>query len=127
MKKAAIVWLSTGGRPYGVWCLWVDDALYVVSGPGEQPAPGLAEATGALVTARGDHGGRIVTWPAAGSRPAPGAPGRGTGTPPPARQRLNASRTLEGTPPPWGPPSAGSRPGPARGPVEAAAAPPGAA
>src|SRR5207248_4638873 len=59
MKKAAIVWLSTGGRPYGVWCLWVDDALYVVSGPGEQPAPGLAEATGALVTARGDHGGRV--------------------------------------------------------------------
>src|SRR2546429_9404749 len=97
MKKAAIVWLSTGGRPYGVWCLWVDDALYVVSGPGEQPAPGLAEATGALVTARGDHGGRVVTWPAAGGRPAPGTPEGGTGTPPPGGERLNASGTVEET------------------------------
>src|SRR5262249_56744548 len=51
MKKAAIAWLSveTGrtdegrlprasgptGRPYPVWCLWVDVALYLVSGPGE--------------------------------------------------------------------------------------------
>ena len=89
MKKAAIVWLSTGGRPYGVWCLWVDDALYVVSGPGEQPAPGLAEATGALVTARGDHGGRIVTWPAAVSRLAPGTPEWDTVTAQLAGKRLN--------------------------------------
>ena len=30
----------------------------------QQPAPGLAGASAAQVTARGDHGGRIVTWPA---------------------------------------------------------------
>ena len=33
MKKAAIAWLDVGaGPPYAVWCLWIDDALYVVSG-----------------------------------------------------------------------------------------------
>jgi hypothetical protein len=65
MKKAALAWLSVGGDPpYAIWCLWVDDALYVVSGPGEQPAPGLADAAQVAVTARGDHGGRIVTWTA---------------------------------------------------------------
>ena len=72
MKKAAIVWLTVAdARPYGVWCLWTDGALYLVSGPGEQPAPGLAEATEALVTARGDHGGRIVysDSPSPGSSP----------------------------------------------------------
>jgi hypothetical protein len=72
MKKAAIAWLGVDGRPeYAVWCLWVDDALYVVSGPGEQPAPGLAEASTAEVSARGDHGGRIVTWRAAVTRVPP--------------------------------------------------------
>jgi hypothetical protein len=65
MRKAAIAWLTVGPRPaYPVWCLWSDGALHVVSGPGEQPAPGLAEAGQVLVTARGRHGGRIVTWPA---------------------------------------------------------------
>jgi hypothetical protein len=65
MKKAAIAWLTVGdARPYPVWCLWQDGALYVVSGPGEQSAPGLDTATRVTVTARGDHGGRIVSWPA---------------------------------------------------------------
>ncbi|MQA27637.1 MAG: hypothetical protein GEU94_19730 [Micromonosporaceae bacterium] len=94
MKKAAIVWLTVGERrPYPVWCLWIDDALHVVSepsettrqstgerrvvsegsqSPGEQAAPGLDTATTATVTARGDHGGRIVSWPAAVSRVEPG-------------------------------------------------------
>ena len=46
MKRAAVAWLTVPGQPgpYPVWCLWLDGALYVVSGPGEQPAPGLAGA-----------------------------------------------------------------------------------
>jgi hypothetical protein len=73
MKKAAIVWISVAEQPaYGVWCLWIDDALYVVSGAGEQPSPGLPKAPVVAVTARGDHGGRILTWRARTERVKPG-------------------------------------------------------
>jgi hypothetical protein len=73
MRKAAIAWLTVGIRPaFAVWCAWRDDALYVVSGPGEQRAPGLAEARTATVSARGDHGGLIVSFPAAVERVEPG-------------------------------------------------------
>jgi hypothetical protein len=65
MKKAAVAWIAVGARPaYAVWCLWTEGALYVVSGPGEQPAPGLARAGTVTVQARGDHGGLIVEWAA---------------------------------------------------------------
>ena len=73
-KKAAVVWLSVGrATPYVVWCVPIADALYVVSGPGEQAAPGLADATSVDVTARGDHGGSIVTWSARVERVEPGS------------------------------------------------------
>jgi hypothetical protein len=52
-KKAAVVWRVP-----------IADALYVVTGPGEQAAPGLADATVVDVTARGDHGGSIASWSA---------------------------------------------------------------
>ncbi|MFX0593982.1 hypothetical protein [Melissospora conviva] len=72
IKKAAVAWVSIDDGPaYALWCLPVEGALYVVSGPGEQSAPGLAEAQTAAVTLRGDHGGRIVTWPAAVTRVEP--------------------------------------------------------
>ncbi len=91
MKKAAVAWLRVpGGNPYPVWCLWVDGSLYVVSGPGEQPAPGLAEADTVAVTARGDHGGRIVTWPATVSRVEPGGAEWERVVPQLAGKRLNA-------------------------------------
>jgi hypothetical protein len=91
MKKAAIAWLTAGGHgPYAVWCLWIDDALYVVSGPGEQPAPGLADVPEAAVTARGDHGGRIVTWPARVERVEPDGEAWAVVVPQLAAKRLNA-------------------------------------
>jgi hypothetical protein len=65
-KKAAVAWLD--GR--FAWCAWFDDALYVVSGPGEQDLGELVD--GVEVTLRGDHGGRVVTWVAAVSRVEPG-------------------------------------------------------
>src|SRR6266511_1423140 len=50
MKKAAIAWVSAAGHEQvAVWCLWHEGALFVVSGPGEQPAPGLAGAATAIV------------------------------------------------------------------------------
>lgn len=99
MAKAAVAWLGVADRaPYPVWCLWADDALYVVSGPGEQPAPGLADANRATVTARGDHGGRIVTWHAEVRRITPGSETWDTVAPRLAAKRLNgdpAPRLIE--------------------------------
>jgi hypothetical protein len=74
-KKSDLVWLSVPGqrRPSAVWHLWREDAAYVVTGEGEQPAPGLAEASSCDVTVRStDKGGRIVTWRAAVTTVAPG-------------------------------------------------------
>jgi hypothetical protein len=96
MRKAAVAWLEVSGRPpYPVWCLWIDDSLYVVSGPDEQPAPGLARAAAVRVSARGDHGGRIVTWPARVSRLRPGSEQWATVVPQLAAKRLNGPPTLE--------------------------------
>ncbi|MEU6072995.1 hypothetical protein [Micromonospora sp. NPDC047074] len=94
MKKAAVAWVNVPGGPaLALWCVPLEGALFVVSGPGEQSAPGLADATDAQVTLRGDHGGRIVTWPARVSRLAPGTEEWETAAPLVAAKRLNASGT----------------------------------
>jgi|RhiMetdeSRZDD1v2_1073273.scaffolds.fasta_scaffold290555_2 hypothetical protein len=91
MRKAAVAWIGVGNRPpYAVWCLWMDGALYVVSGSGEQPAPGLASAGSATVQARGDHGGLIVEWTAAVQRVRPGSELWATVAPQLAAKRLNS-------------------------------------
>jgi hypothetical protein len=92
MKKAAIAWLTVAERPsYPVWCLWVEGALYLVSGAQEQPAPGLDGADTAMVSARGDHGGRIVTWPASVQRVEPGSDQWTSVVPQLAGKRLNSA------------------------------------
>jgi len=96
MKKAAVAWLEVAGQPaYPVWCLWSDGALYVVSGPGEQPAPGLAHARTVTVHARGDHGGRIVAWAAAVERVRPDSEQWSIVVPQLAGKRLNSAPTDE--------------------------------
>lgn len=126
MKKAAIAWLTVpdAGRAYAVWCLWIDGALYVVSGPGEQPAPGLADTDTATVTARGDHGGRIVSWPAAVSRLTPDSEDWPAVTSQLAGKRLNASGTAEQTVARWADTGVVSRLAPAGEPTEAGRAMP---
>ncbi|MGS2618134.1 hypothetical protein ACVCAH_26960 [Micromonospora sp. LZ34] len=90
MKKASVAWVTVPGGPaLGLWCVPLEGALFLVSGPGEQSAPGLAEATEAWVTLRGDHGGRIVTWPARVERVAPGSETWETAAPLVAGKRLN--------------------------------------
>lgn len=92
VKKAAVVWVSVDGGPaYALWCLPLDGALLVVTGPGEQSGPGLADAAVAEVTLRGDHGGRIVSLPARVTRLRPGTEGWATAAPLVAAKRLNAS------------------------------------
>jgi hypothetical protein len=96
IKKAALAWVSVGGgAALALWCMPFDGALVVVSGPGEQAAPGLADATEASVTLRGDHGGRIVTWSARVERLTPGTEDWAAVTPQLAGKRLNASGTAE--------------------------------
>lgn len=91
MKKASVAWVAVGPRPpVALWCIPQDGALYIVSGPGEQSAPGLAEAETASVTLRGDHGGQIVTWPATVTRVAPESEQWSTLAPLVAAKRLNA-------------------------------------
>src|SRR5688572_14270934 len=98
-KKAAVAWLTVpgGGAAYPVWCLYADGALFVVSGPGEQSAPGLAEADRVEVTLRGDHGGRVVTWPAAVSTVDPTDEASAGVVTQLAGKRLNAPGTAEQT------------------------------
>ncbi|MFK3985446.1 hypothetical protein ACI2K4_34365 [Micromonospora sp. NPDC050397] len=94
MKKASIAWVSVDGGPgLALWCLPLEGGLYVVSGPGEQRAPGLSDATTATVTLRGDHGGQIVTWPAEVTRLVPGTEQWEANAPLVAAKRLNAAGT----------------------------------
>ncbi|GAB3797612.1 hypothetical protein GCM10027605_07900 [Micromonospora zhanjiangensis] len=89
-----MAWVSVADGPaYAVWCLSHGDALYVVSGPGEQSAPGLADARTARVTLRGDHGGRIITWSAEVTRLDPDGPEWTEVAPLVAAKRLNAPGT----------------------------------
>ncbi|MCZ7439950.1 hypothetical protein O7598_26355 [Micromonospora sp. WMMC241] len=92
VKKAAVCWVGVDDGPaYALWCLPLDGALLVVTGPGEQAAPGLADSDAAEVTLRGDHGGRIVTWPARVTRLRPGTDEWDAAAPLVAAKRLNAS------------------------------------
>jgi hypothetical protein len=95
-RKAAVVWVTVGARPaYAVWCLPVGEALFVVTGAGEQDAPGLTHAGLAAVTARGDHGGQIVTWPVRVTTVDPSTERWREVVPALAAKRLNATGSVE--------------------------------
>jgi hypothetical protein len=96
IKKAAIAWVSVGDGPaYALWCMPAESSILVVSGPGEQFAPGLAEATAATVRLRGDHGGLILVVDATVTRLTPGSDDWTELAPQLATKRLNASGTAE--------------------------------
>lgn len=70
-KKSGLVWVN--GQ--AVWHAWVDGAMAVLTGPGEQPAAGLAGGATATVVVRSrDKGGRLVSWRARVSLVPPGGP-----------------------------------------------------
>jgi hypothetical protein len=96
IKKAAIAWISVGDGPaYALWCMPVETSLAVVSGPGEQFAPGLAEAEQATIRLRGDHGGLIVQSTATVTRLTPGSEEWAAIAPQLAGKRLNATGTAD--------------------------------
>jgi hypothetical protein len=93
-KRAGLIWISVPGqgRPYPAWHIWrpgtapaggasppPPGAAYVVTGPGEQPLPGLGEggpveAGPVTVTVPSkDSGGSLISWTAAVSRVAAGS------------------------------------------------------
>ena len=96
IKKAAIAWIAAGDGPaVGLWCMPLEGSLVVVSGPGEQSAPGLAESATATVRLRGDNGGLIVMFEATVERIQPGTEDWTAVAPQLAGKRLNASGTAE--------------------------------
>ncbi len=122
MKKAAVAWIAVAGQPpLALWCLPLAGSLYLVSGPGEQSAPGIADAAEASVTLRGDHGGRIVTWTAEVGRVEPGTEEWDTVVPQLAGKRLNAPGTAEALAGRWAAECVVTRLTPAGAPVEAGA------
>jgi hypothetical protein len=61
MKKTGLIWLKpAGGRQQAVWHVWLDGAAYVLTGPGEQPNPGLFDGRSAEVTARSKDNGHLL-------------------------------------------------------------------
>jgi hypothetical protein len=99
-KKAAVAWLGFGDGPaYAVWVLPVEGRLYLVTGPGEQTVPGLAEAlvggTDATVRLRGDHGGQVIAYVAGLAQVLPGGEEWATVVPQLAGKRLNSSGPAE--------------------------------
>ncbi|SDT76125.1 hypothetical protein [Actinoplanes derwentensis] len=96
IKKAAIAWISVADGPaYALWCMPVETSLAVVSGPGEQFAPGLADAQQVTVRLRGDHGGLIVLAEATVTRLVPGSDEWDQIAPQLAGKRLNSSGSVE--------------------------------
>jgi hypothetical protein len=96
MKRAAVAWIGLGDSPARlVWCMSAEGSLWLVTGPGEQALPGIDTATDALVSLRGDHGGRIVTWPATVTRVVPGEQEWSQVVPQLAGKRLNAAPAAE--------------------------------
>ncbi len=96
IKKAAVAWIAVGDGPaLGLWCMPLDGALIVVSGPGEQSAPGLADASRATVRLRGDTGGLIVIVDARVERITPGTAAWDEIAPQLAAKRLNARGSAE--------------------------------
>jgi hypothetical protein len=85
-KRAGLIWIAIDGhdRPRPAWHVWragtgwpgpgSPGAAYVVTGPGEQPLPGLAGARRVtVIVAGGQSAGGRVEWPAAVGRVEPGS------------------------------------------------------
>src|SRR5499433_2984822 len=94
-RRAGVIWLAVPGRdrPVPAWHIWRDPpgAAYVVTGPGEQPLPGVAGAARVTVTVPSkDTGGALVTWTAGVHRVDPGSPEWDAVIGPLAAARLNA-------------------------------------
>jgi ADP-ribose pyrophosphatase YjhB (NUDIX family) len=93
-KRAGLVWLAVPGqdRPYPAWHIWLDGAAYLVTGPGEQPLPGLAGAARvSVIVASKQTRGTIAEWAATVRRVQPGTAEWASAASQLAARRLNAA------------------------------------
>lgn len=78
MKKTGLVWVRASGpgrRAIGMWHLWQDGNVYLLTGGIEQPVPdGLQSGGSAHVTARAkDKNARVLSFEASVDTVAPGS------------------------------------------------------
>lgn len=98
-KRAGLIWIKApgSGQPRPAWHVWrqagARPAAYVLTGPGEQPLPGLADTRRVTVLVPSkESGGLLVSW-AAEVRPVePGSPEWGEVIGLLVAGRLNATR-----------------------------------
>jgi hypothetical protein len=92
MKKSGIVWLDTGSgqTAQAAWYVWLEGAAYVLTGSGEQPDPGLADAAAVRVVARSkETRSLLVEWAGSATPVAPADENWDTVTAALAKARLN--------------------------------------
>ncbi|WP_433497909.1 hypothetical protein ACQP1K_23785 [Sphaerimonospora sp. CA-214678] len=64
-KKSSVLWIALPSGPRLAWHVWHEGAIYVVTGGGEQPLPGLTESPEVEITLRSkDNGAELVRFPA---------------------------------------------------------------
>lgn len=97
-RRAGLVWLAVAGqdRPCPAWHAWSDGRAYLVTGPGEQPLPGLAGADVVAVTVA--PGGQHLTWRGRVHQVSPGTPEWDTAAGLLTAGRLNAAAGGEAPP-----------------------------
>jgi hypothetical protein len=91
-KKSGMAWITVPGsdRARAVWHAWQDGAAYVLSGPSEQPLPGIEDAPHVEVTIRSkDKQHRLIVWEAAVNEVLPGTDDWAAVTPTLLGKRLN--------------------------------------
>lgn len=63
LKKGALVWLEAGTRSHARWYAWTGEHVYVLTGGGEQPDPGLEDGTTTEVVVRSkDNRHRLIAF-----------------------------------------------------------------
>lgn len=94
MKKCALIWLTRERpwREHAFWHAWVDGRAYLLTGPGEQPDPGLHEGEQLRLVVRSkDTVQRLVVVDATADRLQPDDADWGGATAALATGRLNLS------------------------------------
>lgn len=92
LKKSALIWLCLEGRSHGRWHAWLDGHVYLLTGPGEQPDPGLVEGSVVRIVVRSKADGQhLVTVDADTSRLRPLDADWSAATAELAKLRLNLS------------------------------------